>query len=207
MKATAPTLSEHLLAEANRFRAYPGLAGRGKLNKAVTSIWNEKALPSTPRSLEWIMLKGQGFQAPASLLDEYYAKHLLAEVPRIVARASSLRPLESRRNVPRQVNVYLEQATRSFVAGLWDGAVALARACLEETLEDQIGEYIGHQKRDLRDWLNEAELKHLLKEPQLSRAKVIQRHGNEVLHERSATEAQALESVQALREFLGELYQ
>ena len=74
MKATAPTLSKHLLAEANRFRAYPGLAGRGKVNKAVTDIWNKRALPSTPRSLEWIMPKGQGFPAPASLLDEHYAK-------------------------------------------------------------------------------------------------------------------------------------
>jgi len=206
MKATAPTLSEHLLAEAKRFRGYPGLAGRGRINKAVTAAWDQKALPSSSRSLEWIMPKGQSFQASTSFLNEYYSKHLLAEIPGIVTRASALQPLESARRVPRQVNVYLEQATRSFVAGLWDGAVALSRACLEDALEDRIGEYLGHQKRDLRDWIGEAERNRLMTVDQVSRARVIQDLGNAILHERSGTEAEARESVEALRELLCQLY-
>src|SRR5450759_2789569 len=79
MKATAPTLSEHLLIEAKRFRGYPGLIGHGRLNRAVTAIWDERALPSGARSLEWIMPKGQGFQTTPALLNEYYSKRLLAE--------------------------------------------------------------------------------------------------------------------------------
>jgi hypothetical protein len=59
------------------------------------------------------------------------ARRILAEVPGTVDRALALRPLESGTTVPRQVNVYLEQATRAFVAGLWDGTVALARSWSE----------------------------------------------------------------------------
>jgi hypothetical protein len=206
MKATAPTLSEHLLLEAKRFRGYPGLAGRGKLNRAVTALWDEKALPSSARSLEWIMPEGHVFRATPSLLNEYYSKQLLAEVPGIVTRASALQPLESGKAVPRQVNMYHEQATRSYVAGLWDGAVALARACLEEALEDQAGKYLGHQQRDLSVWIAEAERKHLLPAIQLSRSRVIQGFGNAVLHERSAIESEAEQAVRALRDLLGDLY-
>lgn len=92
------------------------------------------------------------------------------------------------------------------MAGLWDGAVALARACLEETLEDRIGRRIGHQKRELNTWLSEAERLRLLTRDQLTRARSIQASGNFVLHDRSATEEEARDAIQALRILLSELY-
>jgi len=212
MKATVPTLSKHLLTEAKRFMGYPDLVGRGKVNKASAKIWNERLLPHGPRCVEWIMPKGQGLPPNAlaagyrQLLDEYYSKQLLAEVPAIVDRAMTLRRLESAKNVPRQVNVYLEQATRAFLAGLWDGTVALARACLEAVLEDRIGQYIGHQNRDLSDWISEAQRRRLITTAQLKKARIIQDLGNMVLHEKSASDAEARESVNALRDILGALY-
>jgi len=206
MKATEPTLSQHLLAEAKRFMGYPGLVGRGKANKATAKIWDETLLPHSLRYLEWIMPKGKGFQATAPLLNEYYSKQLLAEIPSIVQRALLLRPLESATPVPRQVNVYLEQATRAFVASLWDGTVALVRACLEAALEDRIGEYIGHQQRDLKDWISDAERSRLMTKAQSTKARIIQRLGNMVLHDRSASDVDARESLTALREVLDELY-
>jgi len=206
MKATAPTLSKHLLTEAKRFVLYPNLVGRGKVNKEAAKILDEWALRRPSRCLEWIMPKGQGRSPHALLLDEYYSKQLLAEVPGIVDRAMAVRPLESTKNVPRQVNVYLEQATRAFLAGLWDGTVALARACLEAVLEDRIGQYIGHQNRDLSDWISEAQRRRLITTAQLKKARIIQDLGNMVLHEKSASDAEARESVNALRDILGGLY-
>ncbi len=206
MKATAPTLSKHLLNEAKRFMGYPDLVGRGKINKEAAKLWDERLLPLGSRCLEWIMPKGQGAHLPAPLLDEYYSKQLLAEIPGIVARAMALRPLESATNVPRQVNVYLEQATRAFVAGLWDGTVALARACLEAVLEERIGQYVGHQDRDLNVWIREAERRRLITNAQSKKARIIQRLGNIVLHEKSASDVDARESVNALRSILCELY-
>jgi hypothetical protein len=129
---------------------YPGLVGRSKVGKAAAPYWNEQLLPHGSKSLEWILPKGKGFQPIPALLDEYYSKHLLAQIPRIVKRALALQRIESTAVIPRQVNVYLEQATRAFVAGLWDATAALARACLEATLEDRVGRLIGRQHRDLR---------------------------------------------------------
>jgi hypothetical protein len=106
------------------------------------------------------------------MLDEFYSKKLLAEIPGIVERAMMLSPLESQMNIPRQVNVYLEQATRAFVAGLWDGAVALARACLEAAFEDRIGYFIGRQARELKVWIGEAEQKRLMSNEQLKNARI-----------------------------------
>jgi len=192
---------------------YPNLVGRGKVDKAAAKFWDEGILPKGSRSLEWIMPRGQGLppntlrsQGWRLLLDEYYSKQLVAEIPGIVDRALALRPLESAKNVPRQVNVYLEQTTRAFVAGLWDGTVALARACLEAALEDRIGEYIGHQNRDLNDWISEAERRHLITDAQSRTARRIQGLGNMVLHQKSASDVEARQSVKALRDVLGGLY-
>jgi hypothetical protein len=206
MKPIAPSLSEHLLTEARRFMGYPGLVGRDRVGKAAARLWNDKLLPHGTKSLEWILPKGKSFPPTAVLLNEYYSKQLLQQVPGIVDRAMSLEPIESSGTVPRQVNVYLEQSTRAFVAGLWDGAVALSRACLEATLEDNVGRYIGKQHRDLKDWIVEAERKRILTAPQCDKSRTIQILGNAVLHERSATETEAKQSLTALRQLLSELY-
>lgn len=206
MKAQALTLSQHLLQEAERFMGYPGRVGRGRVGKAAAAIWNSRLLPTSTRSLTWIVPRGKGFRPTSALLDEFYSKQLLAEVPRIVERAMALEPLESSASVPRPVNLYLEQATRAFVAGLWDGAVALSRACLEATLEDRLGRLLGGQTRDLGVWLNEGERLRLLTRTQLTRARKIQRLGNEILHERNATEDDANEALDELRKLLAEQY-
>lgn len=206
MKATAPTLSKHLLTEAKRFMGYPDLVGRRKVNKRAAKLWDEKFLPIDSRCVERIMPTGTWLPPNALMLDEYYSKQLLAEVPGIVDRVMVLKPLESAQSVPRQVNVYLQQATRAFLAGLWDGTVALARACLEAVLEDRIGQYIGHQNRDLSDWISEAQRRRLITNAQLKKARIIQGLGNMVLHEKSASDAEARESVNALRDILGGLY-
>jgi hypothetical protein len=203
MKATASTLSEHLLAEARRFMGYPGLVRRGR---STADLWDKKLLPAGARTQEWIVPKGKGFALPDCLLNEYYSKTLLEEVPGFVAWAAALTPVECAGQVPRQVNVYLEQATRSFVVGLWDGAVALARACLEEAFEDRIGHHIGHQKRELFKWIAAAERKRLISPAQLGRLKTIQALGNRVLHEASATEAEALKAISSLRDALRDFY-
>jgi hypothetical protein len=204
--ATAETLSEHLLAEAKRFMGYPELVGRGKANKWAGTVWNETILPVSVEGLEWIAPKPLNMRRVPAMLNEYYSKRLLVEVPSIVARALTLSPLEGTKSVPRQVSVYLEQSSKSYVAGLWDGAVALARACLEEMMEDRIGRLIGRQQRDLKEWIDEAERKRLLNRDQSVRARVVQVAGNEVLHQKSATEGEALQVIQELRVLVSELY-
>ena len=186
--------------------AYPGLVGRGRANKWAAELWDGRLLPHGARSLEWVMPKGTGIQPTAAVLDELYSKTLLAEIPRIIARSLSLEPLEAAAPIPRQVNVYLEQATKCFVAGLYDGCVALSRACLEETLTDRVGMRIGHQDRELKAWIDEARRLRLLTPAQCTAADSVRVAGNAVLHDASTTEALALQALQTLRALLAELY-
>lgn len=65
MKPTALTLSSHLLTEAERFMGYPELVGRAKKDKFAAKIWDERLLPHSSRSLEWIMARGHGFMPTA----------------------------------------------------------------------------------------------------------------------------------------------
>ena len=151
------------------------------------------------------MPKGKALDL-SELLDEYYSKKFLSEIPHFVTRTRVLKPLDNASTVPRQVHVYLEQAGNSFVIGLWDSAIALARACVEEVLKDRVGQYVRRQKRDLVGWITEAETKRLLSSIQLRRARRIQHLGNVVLHERSASEEEATDVISRLREFVAELY-
>ena len=208
MKADAPTLSEHLLAEARLFVVYPNRVRRAK--RAADFV--EKTLG--PRIVEvGFAAKRKGpsietvpSETHAKLLNEFFAKKLVSEVPAYVSRRRLIQPVEATIAVPRQVSVYLEQATWSFVYGLWDASVALARACLEAAIEDRVGRLIGKQQRDLSVWIAEAHRARSLNAEQIQRAKQIKDMGNIVLHERNATAEEAERVALSLRTFLAAEY-
>lgn len=199
MKAKAATLSAHLLEEAQKFIAYPNRVRRAKAEAEFVeeTLW--------PLVLQLgVVQKGKALPLQG-LLDEFFVKKLVGEVPEYVDRTRLLPTVEHAGAVPRQVNLYLEQASWCFVLGLWDGVVALSRACLEAALEDRVGERAGRQMRDLKGWIAEAE-KLRLDAGQLKRARDIQVLGNKVLHERSATPGEAKLAILTLRAFVTSAY-
>lgn len=201
MKATAPTLSEHLLIEARKFSVYPRRVRKAKTAAAFV----EKTLRPFVIQLG-IVAKGRALPLQ-QLLDEFYTKRVLEDVPSYVRRTKQLEPLEVGASVPRQVNLYVEQASWSFVLGQWDAAVALSRACVEEVAEDTVGRHVGKAaKRELQEWILEADRKRIWNSEQVKRAKAVQVLGNTVLHQRSATAEEAEQVVTAVRALVAQAY-
>src|SRR5947209_20160637 len=94
--ATAPTLSQHLLDEANRFFLYPKKVYRSKLN-----LLTQKALEEgLKRFIDWRRTFAPrrddlhlDFFTSEIMLNQIYSRLVLQEVPRMVKRTQALRSL------------------------------------------------------------------------------------------------------------------
>ena len=60
-------------------------------------------------------------------LDNYYVHYLLKRVPKMVARTVKLSSMIPRKIPSSATNLYLREATRSYIYGFWQSSVALAR--------------------------------------------------------------------------------
>jgi len=61
-------------------------------------------------------------------LDEHYTRDLLERIPKMVMRTMKLSQMLPRKVPSLATNMYLKEATRSYIFGLWQGCVALSRA-------------------------------------------------------------------------------
>jgi len=211
VKPTAPTLSQHLLAEAARFSFYPRVIGRqwraGSTPEATKyAAARDLLLKRDVEERERMMPDTWDMDLGDAGLDQHYSRALLGAVPSIVRRTRDLKVMTVGGLIPRQLNVYLQGASRSYILGLWDSTAALARACLEELLEQHVGAYVGQGRRDLANWINEAQRINRLTRSQLAYARIIQDVGNCALHKRSLTEDEARHCLVALRSLLADLY-
>jgi hypothetical protein len=71
-------------------------------------------------------------------LDDCLSRRLVAEIPRMVARAIQLEPISIEPNPQADQNAYLREATRCYLYGLFNASVALSRSALERALSSTI---------------------------------------------------------------------
>jgi len=209
VKATEPTLSRHLLAEARKFALYPRRVRKAKDVGAIL----DGAIERLTAAREWVVeqdiplsaLLGPSPEVRQRLFDEHYSKALLERIQGMALRTDAVPVLRTREPICRGASLYLREATRSYILGLWDAAVALSRAALEEALEDRIRKLLGPMS-GLDELIKAADRKRLIHRDAVSAAQRLQRLGNIVLHERQGTEDEALASVRDIRVVLRHLY-
>ena len=176
-QSTAPTLSGHLLREAERFRLYPQRAYRTR-----SSLDLQKGADKFLRKIiEWRKTfapkpedQATDFFSDPVLLDEFYCRDLLKAVPAIVERTIKLSHL-TLSGISNSEFVYLREAANCYVFGLPEAAVALARAAVEDCLRSKLAKFFG------KDAVGRADLKNLLDEL-APRGKMLSREGRILAH-------------------------
>lgn len=136
-------------------------------------------------------------------LDDYWAEEMLQRVPKMVKRTLLLDELllpEACR-VPLEVTVYMREATRCFIFGLWQSAIAMARAALEKGLQDTLG-----SNAKLAQLIQDATQLGRLQGNIEEMATEVRKAGNDVLHGEPATGERARDTVRNTREVLTHLY-
>src|SRR5208337_287135 len=210
-QSTAPTLSAHLLREAERFRMYPKRAYRTRSNldlhnavdKSLRKIveWRKTF---APKPADW----ATDFFSDPVLLDEFYCRDLLKGIPAIVERTIKLSHL-TLSGISSSEFVYLREAANCYIFGLPEAAVALARAAVEDCLRSKLAKFFG------KDAVARADLKNLL-DDLAPRGKTLSREGrtladkvrvaaNNVLHHQTIGQPEALAVIEAARAVILEL--
>jgi hypothetical protein len=138
------------------------------------------------------------------LLDDFWCRYLLHEVPSIVARVQSLADLKTEHDPSDTVQYYFEQAMRCFAMGLPEASIALMRACLENALRDALPHAEGSQ--DLELLIKWAATTRMLDPAHVQMAHRIRLLGNRVMHRGTCTSDNAFEAATMLRAVVGSLY-
>lgn len=118
-------------------------------------------------------------------LDDLYSRYFLREVPKIVKRALKLEPLFIEKPIGERVEIYLREATRAYLFGLFQASIALARSALEESLKRHLKERglpMLAQSDELLALLRAAALSKLLDSSLLQSAHDVRKAANDVLH-------------------------
>jgi hypothetical protein len=210
-RSAAPTLSLHLLGEAERFRMYPL-----RVYRTRTNLDTQKRLDNfMGKIVEWRKTFAPGakdevadFLSDPVLLDEFYCRDLLKAIPGIVERTAKLSRL-TLSGISKTEFVYLREAATCYLLGLPAAAVALARAAIENSLKRELAKVFGKAA------VAEEDLKNLLDD--LSpRGKTLSREGrnlahkvrvaaNVVLHGEPGAEPDALAVLEAAKTVILEL--
>jgi len=113
-------------------------------------------------------------------LDGHYSRHFLREVPKVVKRALKLEPLLIAKPIAERIEIYVREATRAYLFGLFQASIALARSALEESLKEHFN--AATQSDELLALLRAATLSKLLDGSLLQSAHEVRKAGNAVLH-------------------------
>lgn len=143
-------------------------------------------------------------------LDACFTRTLLKQILEIVDRAIRLEPVVVGEEPRGSLNVYLREATRAYLFGLFIASVALSRSALEEALEDRVPCL-------LQNTTSNEKLKHLIRAARTIRPMVlneetylvadkVRRSANKVVHGEACTAGKALEILQDARTVLRFMY-
>lgn len=211
-------LSRHLLRESNKFFIYPSKLRRTKGNLAMlefienqTRQWAEWRKTFAPRpageSDELGMMEKAYGGFP--LLNQYYSRDLLREVPAMVERTQKLSQLILSGIEDKGSFVYLREAANCYILGLPQAAIALSRAAVEAHLRNALGKVFGGSAvrgAGLKELVNDyARRGQLLSSEGRKRANKVRVAGDDVLHEKPADSGSALEVLEAARAVILEL--
>lgn len=152
--------------------------------------------------------EGPGILGPRAelreLLDDFWCRYLLKEVPSIVERVQKLETLTVEDAPSELVRLYFTQAMKCYAIGLPEASMALMRACLEHALRDALPH--AEQTQKLEDLLKAAGYFRKLDNAHLHMAYRVKELGNRVMHKASCSSEEAFEAVTMLRAVLGALY-
>jgi hypothetical protein len=144
------------------------------------------------------------------LIDEMYTRDFLKNARKMVDRTTKLVAMVPKATSDKGVNIYLREATRSYVAGSWSSSVAFSRSTLELALEQRVKEKIGHlptgpdKFKNLIEW---AAKSGLIEDAHQELARQVRRNGNDVIHESlQADENLARNTLEWTRGILDHLY-
>jgi hypothetical protein len=140
-------------------------------------------------------------------IHEHYTRELLDRVPGVVHRTLLLSPMPRRKRSPaREIQVYLREATRCCVFGLWQASIALSRAALEAALNEKLEKRLLTACDTLNQRIRAAGYTGILDPATTEMAYKVAKHGNTVLHKGPLGEGEASETVAAMRGVLAYLY-
>ena len=149
-----------------------------------------------------------------SSFDDYWARALLRDVPKIARRTAELVPL-SGATPDKRVNVYLREATKSYIFGLWQASAASARAAIEVALFQALTNTMGTISEramlgELVEFATQTQMsgsrKRVLDQPHAEKARQVLRVGNGVLHRKPVDRKTALDTLRKASEVLMFLY-
>jgi hypothetical protein len=204
--AEAPTLSQHLLHEADRFVVYPRKVRRTKNILVMQEYVDE----GTRRLIEWRRTFTPDKNWPEQhfgnevMLDQIYSRMMLHEVPAMVERTRELRTLTLSGIPTAEYLVYLREAAQCYVSGLPNSAIALSRAAVENRLKEVCAKRFGQSAvadQDLKLLIDLASRGRFLSKEAVDRAHIVRRAGNDVLHD-EPTAANALKVIEYARDLI-----
>ena len=146
-----------------------------------------------------------------SILDEFYTRDFLKEARKMVDRTMKLTAMVPKATPDNGVNIYLREATRSYVAGHWASSVALSRSTLEFALRQRLKEKAGSLPRQKDDTFENlliwATQFRLIEDAHVKLAEQVRQNGNEVIHKGSqSSEDRARHILVCTRGVLDHLY-
>ena len=145
-------------------------------------------------------------------LDEYFTRLALRDVAEVVRRIKRLRALQVNSLPQPKIGTYFAQAVCSYLYGLPDAAVLIARSALQFSLEEAFRRQTGaipraaDQKGYLETLIDEASTTGLLAPHLTQIAHSIRKAGNAVGHERSTSDEAAGRTLAQTRQVIQNLY-
>jgi hypothetical protein len=113
--------------------------------------------------------------------DECYTRQLLERIPKMVSRTMGLSLMLPRKMPSSATNMYLKEATRSYILGLWQGSIALSRAAVEHGLREETSK-LNLKNPAFYELITAATRLRLLDDEHAKMASQVERMGNQVLH-------------------------
>jgi hypothetical protein len=132
-------------------------------------------------------------------IEHYYVRDMLERVPKMVDRTMKLSHITPQKAPLGPTEVYLKEATRTYLFGFWDASVALSRAAVEQGLRQAAKERFNQNLKTLRELIDAGLLLGLLDNPNKDLADKVVDAGNRVLHRQPADETEAWDVLCAAR--------
>jgi hypothetical protein len=115
--------------------------------------------------------------------NDFYSREVIAEVPGMVSRFLRLNPVLVGVIPNKEVSLYLEEASRAFIYGLFQAAIAVSRAALEVALDRLLKPGIPSvDNKSLNEKIKAATEGSLLSPQAAALAHGVRKAGRDVLH-------------------------
>ena len=139
-------------------------------------------------------------------VDDRFTVEAVDGVQSSVKRLMKLSRLEAVRTPSAITNGYLRESVRTYIFGFAQASVALSRAALEQALKENLGLQLSGEFHTMDALLKAARKYGLLDRTMELCARDLAKDADDVLHEKPASDAKALEALDRLRGLLQHLY-